>query len=364
MLRDESDFVYRDTIIQIGNDFPRGVQLKCFWVDKWQSTHDFSLNITLNQPIWFKASDGIGSVADLGVAGIGDGNATGELKCWAVNFSENNQVVWNHLNGSAIIFDTRDQTAYEYSAYAFTARTTVPNPEFANFPPPGILNLTGLNNAYDACPAYLLFNFFASNDDPTKAIPVDQGLETIRFGKSDLTLVPCKQDLRQDRLPTCTKAKFDIWNENERKLTGAYQCIKCWFEGTLDEIGYLKLPYSSNKVSGFGGDFFTRSGLHSDLGRVRITGIKSTPVCKGVFVATDPVTGKLGDVCVGPNGEDLQVNTPLLGVLSTEISLNETPWKTFGITATTAGAYVPAAGETVQIQYDIAPTDTPQSPGR
>ncbi len=86
-----------------------------------------------------------------------------------------------------------------------------------------------------------------------------------------LTLVPCKQDLRQDRSPTCTKAKFDIWNSNETKFTGAYQCIKCWYEGVLDGI---KAP------SGFGGEKFTFHSLHTYAARFRVQGIASS-VCQG-----------------------------------------------------------------------------------
>jgi len=139
-------------------------------------------------------------------------------------------------------------------------------------------------------------------------------------------LVPCYQDLRQDRIPTCTKAKFDIWNENETKYTGAYRCIKCWFEGYLDEIA------TQQPGKGFGGEKFVYGPLHTTVGRFRVTGVAST-VCASAF----------GSLCTGG-----QMESPLLGLINTEIKFENATIEKFnalaGTTATTAGFYQGPAG--------------------
>ena len=303
--------VFHDTIVTIGNDNTQEVWLKCFWVNQDQLTADFMFRITPNQPIWFRASDGLGtgwfddtpSVHPINVPPFFPGdNATGELKCWAVDAGDQTQVVFNHLYGSAFVFDPIHNAAYQYNAWSFYAR---------NAGTPGTLVLDGANY-YDACPQYLLFNFFSKGSE--LAFPNSGG--NAAFINSDLTLVPCHQDLRQDRTPTCTKAKFDIWNENEVKYTGAYQCLKCWFEGYLDDIG-------TKTQGGYGGLKFTYRNLHTMAGRFRVQGVAST-VCQNVFttVGTD---GKLVDKCWTNSADTTyhgQVATPLLGLMSTEISFS------------------------------------------
>jgi len=326
-------FVYRDTIVMIGNDYFTEQWIKCYWVNQAQDIQDFMFRLTPNQPIWFRASDGLGSGSqdDPSVSSPvtvppffpGD-NTAGELKCWAVDAAGANQVAFNHLYGNAMIFDTLHAAAFEYNAWAFTARgVNQGDPVGA----PGTLVLNGaLNGAigYDACPQYLLFNFFATGS----SINLDVG-DSANFVETDLTLVPCFQDLRQDRVPTCTKAKFDIFNENETKYTGAYRCIKCWFEGYLDQIA-VQTP-----GKGFGGDKFTYKNLHTTVGRLRVMGVAST-VCNNVF-----------STCTK------QIDTPLLGLINTEINFtvprpNPTWFDALaGTTPATAGA-----GITTTIQWD------------
>ena len=145
------------------------------------------------------------------------------------------------------------------------------------------------------CPQYLVENFIASDPDSYKN------------RRPDLTLWPCIQDLRQDRTPTCTKAKFDVWNENEIKFTGAYQCFKCFLEVFLDEIGTSKKNPNhwghfdgGQKGNGFGWDKFTLDSLGTQVGRFRVSGVASS-----VCTFRSP-----WNVCNGKT-----VNTPLLGVL-------------------------------------------------
>jgi len=345
---------FHDTIVVIGNDNTKEVWLKCYWVNRNQEVEDFMFRLTPNQPIWFRASDGLGTgedgstIAPITVPPFfyGD-NETGELKCWAVDVGDESQIVFNHLYGSAIIFDQLNHTAFQYNAWSFFARAAGD---------PGILVLDG-NKNYDACPKYLLFNFFTADSQVHYPVAGDNAT----FINTNLTLVPCNQDLRQDRFPTCTKAKFDIWNENETKYTGAYQCLKCWFEGYLSDIGKSK--------GGFGGAKFTYKNLHTTAGRCRVQGIASS-VCWDVFTRIGE-DGKPVDRCwTDPTDTKYhgQTATPLLGLIMTEIKFSDDPTTVAitGITPNTAGAWGPpldsAQFPVPQILWDHAspPPETPK----
>jgi len=272
---------FRDTLIALSNDYYMPVWVKCYWVDRDQEIQDFMFQLTPNQPMFFSAQAGIGTPGATIPPFMGQ---EGELKCWAVDPSGQQQISFNHLYGSATVyygFPTTELAQFEYNAWSFTARgVALGDPVGA----PGELDLTGATGGYDACPQYLVTNF----------VPSRPGLQLDR-----LTLVPCKQDLRQDRTPTCTKAKFDVWNPNETKFTGSYRCIKCWYEGYLSE---LNTPGPPNGY-GFGGVNFTMAGLSSAyVARYRVQGVAST-VCNGKIAGCAGVT---------------QVASPLLGVQTLE----------------------------------------------
>jgi len=274
-----------DTYIFIGNDNTVGTYVKCYWMDNNQSSEDFHFWVTANQPIVLSAKD-----SEYGPV-FGD-NRAGSLVCWAQNPEDTAPVNSNHLYGYAMIVDEATGGAKVfYNATSFAVRGAAFNATS------GYLPLDG-GTGYDACPKYLITNFIA---DGTTAFGFSGNA-----AKPDLTLWPCKQDLRQDRIPTCTKAKFDIWNEGEVKFTGAYQCFKCFFEGFLAEIGTAK-TWNYTRGKGFGGEKFTNTVLNSDIGRLRVQGIKSS-VCYGNTRAT--VNGS-NYVCKDAE----HVNTPLLGVL-------------------------------------------------
>jgi hypothetical protein len=338
---------FRDTIVMIANDYYTEQWIKCYWVNAEQEIQDFMFLLTPNQPIWFRASDGLGTGSwddpyvnypvTMPPFFPGD-NTTGELKCWAVDPAGATQVAFNHLYGNAMIVDTFHAAAFEYNAWAFTARGVAQGAPVGDA---GTLVLSGSNGAYDACPQYMLFNFFSVGS----SISFDGA--TAYFRETDLTLIPCIQDLRQDRVPTCTKAKFDIWNENETKYTGAYRCIKCWFEGYLDQIDVQK------PGKGFGGEKFTYKALHTTAGRFRATGVAST-VCNNVFKTPDTVYGPGKDKCTGG-----QVASPLLGLINTEISFVSAP---FDALAGTTGNHA-GVGASSTIKWDTQ-AEPPQAPGR
>jgi len=255
---------FKDTLVEINNDFTKNVNLKCYWVDEYQNIEDFEFILTRNQPAWFSARSGNGMKGTEAVGVPPFIGERGELKCWAVDNEGIDQISFNHLYGNATIFNYYTGQSYEYNSWNFIARGVALGKTVGT---PGLLLLTGESGAYDACPQFLSTDFIAKGG----VFPMDgwwEGGRVLFALETDLTLVPCKQDLRQDRIPTVTKAKYDIWNEDEVKYTGAYQCFKCFFEGVLGD----------NTPLGYGHEKFTADALHSAKGRLRIQGIKST-VC-------------------------------------------------------------------------------------
>jgi len=358
--------IFRDTIVMISSDYFAEQWVKCYWVDWKQQIQDFMFPLTPNQPVWFRASNGMGTGSEddphatrnpITVPPFFPGDYTvGELKCWAVDPSGTKQVAFNHLYGNALIIDTYHSAAFEYNAWAFTAR--VPSSEQGKpVGTGGTIVLSGEAGGYDACPQFLLFNFFAIGS----SIDLPEGAGFATFNETDLTLVPCNQDLRQDRIPTCTKAKFDIWNENETKYTGSYACIKCWYENYLDQIhkrtpgDWLKTDpatFSPLTGKGFGGEKFVYQNLHTTTGRFRVQGVKST-VCANVFKNAAGV-----DVCAAGG----QTDSPLVGLISTEIRFITNPFDALiGTTPNTSGA---GAKSTVKWDAQESENPNPEAPAQ
>jgi hypothetical protein len=314
-----------DTIITIGNDGASPVTVKCYWMNTDQEVSDFEFQLTANQPVWFSALTGEGSIA---VSQFGD-NETGELKCWAIDTSSDPESLrqYNHLYGSALFLDATgfpNPLAFEYNAWAFRLLSNISSPN----PYSGPLILDGASN-YDACPAYLTYDFFSAGSL----------YNNVGYAYSFLALSPCHQDLRQDRTPICAKAKYDIWNESEVKFTGAYSCIKCYFEEALQGVGQYEwqgcdLPTCKN--TGFGGEKFFREVLHTDLGRFRVTP-STFSACQGVFAGYGQDGKTVVDAC--PPGNQYQ--TPFIGMRLTQVVNVPTIDYSYGVsTGSTAGAWV------------------------
>ncbi len=269
-----------DTYIMISNSYPSAVNVKCYWEYKDTETgtppyfrngcvnYDFQFKLTANQPAVFSAKTGEHlwqeSVAKSPPIAAFGYPGEGILKCWAVNPSAENQISWNYLKGEGIVFDTGDDSpgsAWEYNAWRFAAdgaRGTAVGTG-------GRIELSGAAGGYDACPSYLIFDFLA-----------DSGTSS-----SDLTLIPCKQNVKQEGGPTKTKATFTIWNENEVKFTGAHQCFSCFMEAPLSSF---RIPQDTGKIQPFS---YTR--LHTLAARMRVQGLQSNNYCPG-SVAT-PLLG-------------------------------------------------------------------------
>ncbi len=292
-----------DTYFFIGNDDKKEVSVKCFWMDDNQNNKDFMFTLTANQPVVFAASNNP-------VGNDFVDPAVGSLLCFASTVEDTGPVVHNHLYGYAALMSSTDTPVY-YNAYSF--RVNGGGGNMITWPIPGggaQLNLSG-DTGFDLCHKYLLTNFVPYDDNGTVVITGAIAPWNDILVAPNLTLWPCKQDLRQDREPTFTKAKFDIWRWNETKLTGSHQCFKCFFEGFLHAIGdpantdfygdYIykkKMDAAQTQFRGPGavGSNFLASviGLQNanlpPIARMRITGVKSDKVC-GV---TTTATGLLG----------------------------------------------------------------------
>jgi hypothetical protein len=182
----------------------------------------------------------------------------GFVYAWAVD-ANGEEIRWNHLAGDAIIVNYARGTAAEYSAYAFQA---CPNETCAHGAPtdgnPGVLLLNGVE--YDTGFDKLLMDFYATG---SLALSGDNSIVVV---DTDLTLHPITADLRQDTTgPVTTKAKFDVWNQNEIRLSGMEKCITCW-DQTLGS------RYTNP-------NYFLRANLQTDKGKARIDGIESSVVC-------------------------------------------------------------------------------------
>jgi len=340
-----------DTLFFIANDYPDDTYIKCYWMDNNQSVEDFHFVITANQPIVFSAKyNTYGPPFGL--------DRVGSLVCWAQDKFDAKPVQWNHLYGYAMIQGGGVNVFYNAFAFPMVNLAAAYTP-LANG---AQLNLDGLG--YYACPKYNITEF----------VPYGGALGN----GPDLTLWPCKQDLRQDRTPTCTKAKFDIWNWNEVKFTGAYQCFKCFYEGFLWEVG--SPGWVQKRGPGFGGEKFWLSNLGIDTGltlgptwtpaRLRVQAIASDAVCIG-NIGTDATKSKT-KVAQDAIYCTKTVNTGVLGVVlyGTPIppgapASNQAPGIIPVAGYTTFGAGIANGGDVGYVQYDPSFDQViPESAGR
>lgn len=274
----------RDTIVMISNDYTSAVDVQCYWMDQYQNWEDFSFKLTKKQPVWFSAKSGIGNV---GVPPFGSFGEVGELKCWAVNAAQGEQISFNHLWGTAKVIDFRgafrdgidikslnwfDGWAYEYNSWNFTARGVALGQPVGTA---GELVLSGADGAYDGCPQYLLFNIASVGAKWGYPDYWDDGYFFFKNKNTDLTIALCQEDLRQDRDPNYTKLKMTLWNGYEVKYTGAWACAKCWYESYLDYLeGGAWLGWAN------GSEKFLWESLHTDFAMLRVQAVASTQ-CPG-----------------------------------------------------------------------------------
>jgi len=264
----------QDTVITIFNDASTPAFLHCYWMDEYQVAFDFEFEITRYQTVWFKASDGGGMTENKIVEVSPFLGSYGELKCWAVGDNDL-PITKNNFIGTGTIFNFVEGTAIGYNAYGFRragAAGTTP-----------VLTLNGTE--YDNCPSYLLGTFMLDGAS------FQDGNYTVEAGTTELTLVPCDQDLRQDFSPVYTKVNFTVWDEDEVGATGAYICFKCWIEATLTDPPIVS--GGSTAYKGF--QNFTKQFIGGTFATVKIQPVfGSASVCKWpASAAAKPVIGLL-----------------------------------------------------------------------
>ncbi len=194
-----------DTIIAITNGFYYGVNVTCRFRSASDDTAGFTFFVDRYETAWFSAKTGDGSTA--GGMTVGE---RGELKCWAVSPSGTDQISWNYLEGFAEITNSgSDGFSWGYSSWNFAAR----KPRGQVVGEPGRINLSGKAGEYDAMPKYLSFNL------------------PMTLTGAELTLLVGKEDLRQDRQKTYSKAKFYYSKGN----TSGTQCIENWVQTAIGQ---------------------------------------------------------------------------------------------------------------------------------
>jgi hypothetical protein len=224
------------------------------------------------------------------------------LICFAVDIAGAQQVRWNHLSGVATVVTFADADAsqakqgFKYNAWAFTARsaTAIPPADGTAVGTAGNLVLSGANDngVYDACPQYLIGNFS----------PSGASLGGVRYLDNDLNVSICKQDLRQDFTPHFTKIRFEVWNEQEVKFTGSYQCVDSVSSFGLDPSDAAGLVAPEN---------FTFNTLRTTNAMFHATGIASTQ-CAG-SENTGIVAVLTTSIGIGDATEDAELGNTIHG---------------------------------------------------
>jgi hypothetical protein len=254
-----------DTIVRISNDANTGVDVTCYYINERKGRRDFHFKMTRKQPVWFSVyyHSGTFPVAQFpdnaaSTSFVGNVNK-GALLCWATNNSLSAQISHNHLSGTATVTSwDGDQTSYTYPSWNFTARNVLAGSTVGT---PGRLDLTGVDGAYDACPSYLIGHFTPAGGYSASGYVQD----------NVLSVASCNQDLRQDFTPHFTKLQMQVWNEQEVKFTGAYECSdgsKSFLLYDETDVGYENFNYDT---------------LQSVAAQVKVKGVASTQCVFGAF---------------------------------------------------------------------------------
>ncbi len=341
---DASGKLKQDTFVSLINDYPSDVYVHMYFVNgdgpldevfagdppiRVERAHpgwnwvDFNVHLTENESTYYTASTGLPlgaqpfTILDPGTPNgrpdpdgpTGYRVLRGFIVAFAVD-NNGNEISWNHLSGMTDIVNYGDRSAWEYNAYAFQAvNQTVGGGTDAT---PGVLNLDGTE--YDYAFDKLLFDFFSVGSTAFSGGGVSVMLDT------DLTLHTVSADLRQDSYgPITTKAKIDIWNENEDGFSEVTRCITCWDQTLLSNYG------APNN--------FLIGNLHTNKGKARIDGVQST-VCD--------VWGFFHDKIVSQNAALIGVANKILAFSGGQSG------------RTDAGSTLVGQGqESAQIQHDI-----------
>lgn len=249
----------RDTLIQLTNTSNSPASAHCWYFDATNNCqpHNFSVDLTPQQPVFWRAS--AGRHAGDGSPGIFLGsvppllNFQGELKCVQVDASDT-PVMGNSLKGEALLEAVTAGGAAavgqvsEYNAIAVQAKAN-PAPICVGGPNAG-KSCSGLSDCCDVTGACGSCNIQLNLDNVTyNACPQDlvvthysdeaSDLYTGATVKSEITLVPCTEDIENDR-PTSPAsipviAQFRVVDEAEDAALSGSIPFTCWLNVSLDD---------------------------------------------------------------------------------------------------------------------------------
>jgi len=238
-------------------------------VEGWAEVN-FDIFITPNQPLSWQAGEGLsgsdlpcqtppfnqcsvnGSVvtnAGTRIPPAPESPFIGELKCIEVDSNTRQPAACsgsscrNDLIGHATLFDLSDGIAdgAKYNAIGLVALTNDGD---------GTLDI---GTEYDSCPAVLVLNhLFDGADDP-----IGSG----RSAETELTLVPCGQDLLTGELTPIT-AQFLVYNEFEQRFSASRQ-VECLLDSDISELDTTQSDRS----------IFNAAVAGTVAGQTRITGV-------------------------------------------------------------------------------------------
>lgn len=357
-----------DTIVTLGNDLASsGVSVKLYFVNGELPIPLFGPGAGTNEPGWnffdnvidlthdeptywssFTGKKGTVQVVTpfpaLDPNGRQDpaepGNPNARiLRGFVLGFAINGNLLrsHNHLFGGAIIVDYVNNDASEYKAWAFRAN-------YAGNAASATLFLTGAQAPanYDACPEFLLLDFFASG---SAAFGADV-LGAASTVDTRVTLMPMVHDFAPPlpSEPPITDAQIDVWNEDEVKLTNQHRCIQCWDSTLLSVYNvHNALQYW---IPGGIVNHFLLANLGSNKGKARFKGL-ANPACERQSNpnAQPPVPGLSS------------VSLPLLGN-----SVKIIRWGADRVA--TCGSTLGGLGERVDGRIDYVPQSDPPEAGQ
>lgn len=329
--------IRQDTFIEVSNDYPADVRVQFYFINGDSPAEavlvgeppilaerphagwnwiDVEILLTGNEPTYWSVLEGQPkglapfTLVDPGTPpgrpdpdpdNPGGRVLRGYAVGWAVD-AGGHEIAWNHLAGGAVVVDYDTTAAWEYPAWAFQARGVSHNQEPLSCLQfnldsgrcvdtqlvPGNIDLDGFE--YDVCPGRLQFQFRAVGSALVN--PSDPVLPTVLVD-TNLTLGLVDADLRQDgNGPTTTKARFDIWNQNEVRFSGTEKCLTCW---DLSPLG----AYTTGGIP----NHFLVGNLHTSLGRARVNGVASS-VCEtdGTITRDAALLGVMHKVLRFPGG--------------------------------------------------------------
>jgi hypothetical protein len=360
----------QDTFLGVSNEFPDDVEVQFYFLNGDEPLEEVFIgfpimraaesepgwnwincrrHLTANQPtVWSAAKGsaegcqafgGLDPPAGYQLPGRPDPETNGETRvlrgavfAWAVGYvgepAHWQEIKWNHLFGEALIVNYAEGTAWEYNAYAFTALTPEPQGSPTD-DTPGVLVTDG--KEYDSTPERLLLDFYAPGTEAFSLGALGAPGSVQVSIDTDLTLLPMKLDFRQDHEgPTVTKIEFEIFNENEVKLSGARRCLICWGQRLLSFYfdGQFNIP-----------NYFLLERLGTDKGMARIDGVHSIE-CDDI---ESPFLPEYHE----------SVDSPLLGVAAKVISFDA------GADMDVAGITLVGLGEeTGYLRHDVSVSDS------